>query len=123
MLVDGKSESSLAIEDRELKEYGLEAPFSTIAVELEEGGKHQIILGNPDFSEKFIYALRDYDENDKAGAKLLLVPINFKNAVDRDLAEWTLKKEPEEKKETNSETEGVNPSEDSNSNSPEEDNE
>ena len=117
LLVDGESESTLDIENRELKEYGLDKPFATIQVELEEGKKHQIILGNPDFSDKFVYALKDYDEEKEAEAKLLLVPMNFKNAVDRDLAEWKRKEDKQEQEEdnkleeTNSEPEGENQSE------------
>ena len=117
LLVDGESESTLDIENRELKEYGLDKPFATIQVELEEGKKHQIILGNPDFSDKFVYALKDYDEEKEAEAKLLLVPVNFKNAVDRDLAEWKRKEDKQEQEEdnkleeTNSEPEGENQSE------------
>ena len=115
LLVDGGSESTLDIENRELKEYGLDKPFATIEVELEEGKKHQIILGNPDFSDKFVYALKDYDEEKEAEAKLLLVPVNFKNAVDRDLAEWKRKEEQaeQEKPENNiPESEIENPAED-----------
>ena len=117
LLVDGESESTLDIENRELKEYGLDKPFATIQVELEEGKKHQIILGNPDFSDKFVYALKDYDKEKEAEAKLLLVPMNFKNAVDRDLAEWKRKEDKQEQEEdnkleeTNSEPEGENQSE------------
>ena len=117
LLVDGESESTLDIENRELKEYGLDKPFATIQVELEEGKKHQIILGNPDFSDKFVYALKDYDEEKEGEAKLLLVPVNFKNAVDRDLAEWKRKEDKQEQEEdnkleeTNSEPEGENQSE------------
>ena len=117
LLVDGESESTLDIKNRELKEYGLDKPFATIQVELEEGKKHQIILGNPDFSDKFVYALKDYDEEKEAEAKLLLVPMNFKNAVDRDLAEWKRKEDKQEQEEdnkleeTNSEPEGENQSE------------
>lgn len=123
LLVDGESESTLDIENRELKEYGLDKPFATIEVELEEGKKHQIILGNLDFSEKLVYALKDYDEEKKAEAKLLLVPLNFKNAVDRDLAEWKRKEEKEDQEETSSESEGENPLEDSTSNPEEKENE
>ena len=117
LLVDGESESTLDIKNRELKEYGLDKPFATIQVELEEGKKHQIILGNPDFSDKFVYALKDYDEEKEGEAKLLLVPVNFKNAVDRDLAEWKRKEDKQEQEEdnkleeTNSEPEGENQSE------------
>ena len=126
LLVDGESESTLDIENRDLKEYGLDKPFATIQVELEEGQKHQMILGNPDFSDKFVYALKDYDEESQGEAELLLVPMNFKNAVDRDLAEWKRKEEQaeQEKPENNlPESESENSAEDTIPNPEEKENE
>ena len=126
LLVDGESESSLDIENRELKEYGLDKPFATIQVELEEGQKHQMILGNPDFSDKFVYALKDYDEENQEEAELLLVPMNFKNAVDRDLGEWKRKEEQAEQENPENnilESEIENPAEDTIPNSEEKENE
>ena len=102
LLVDGKSNRILNIDSQDLKEYGLEPPFATIKVELTEQNKHEIILGKTEFSEKFIYALKDTNKEEAKELEVLLVPIEFKYAVERELEEWKQKKETktEEKSES-----------------------
>lgn len=93
LLVDGKSHRVLSIASQDLKEYGLEPPFATIQIELKEQTKHEIFLGKTEFSEKFVYALKDTKEDEAKKIEILLVPIEFKYAVERELEEWKQKTE------------------------------
>lgn len=105
LLVDGKSERILNIVSQDLKEYGLEPPFATIKIELVEQTKHQINLGKTEFSEKFVYALKDSEGHESKQLEVLLVPIEFKYAVERDLEEWQQKPETTEESATEEKSE------------------
>ncbi len=86
-LVKGKSEKNIIMNnpDEQKKEYGLDAPQATIDIQLNNQVTHQIILGKRDFSDNFIYAQADQKER---GNTVLLVSLNFENAVQRNLSEW-----------------------------------
>lgn len=86
-LVKGKSERNITINnpDEQKKEYGLDAPKATVDIQLNNQVNHQIILGKRDFSDNFIYAQADPKER---GNSVLLVSLNFENAVQRNLSEW-----------------------------------
>ncbi len=88
LLVEGTSNNKITISADERSEYGLEKPFATIEVELDNETTNQLVLGKADFSGKFLYAIADQASDTDADIKVILVPIDFQYAVDRDLDEW-----------------------------------
>ena len=92
LLVQGNSDRSFTISPNQKSEYGLEQPSARIQVELKNKEKHELILGNTNFDNQFIYAQVDpSSQNDQLTVNL--VSINFQYAVDRELEEW---KQPDE---------------------------
>jgi len=66
-----------------LDEYGLEAPFATIAVQLIDQKNYRLSLGKETFDRRLIYARRNGSTDE-----VILVSVNFRNAVQRELREW-----------------------------------
>ncbi|MCD8485305.1 MAG: DUF4340 domain-containing protein [Desertifilum sp.] len=107
-LTNGRSDRTLTVSESELSEYGLDNPSAIVDITLTNGKTHQLVLGQLDFSESFIYAQVDPPvktalKDDKTTPKsanvtpttteaqslqVLLVPIDFQYAVDRPLSEW-----------------------------------
>jgi len=88
-LATGKSDRIIAdprIED------GIDKPFATVELTLNNSEKHQIILGNLNYNNTFVYALIDPPQQLTKPLDILLVPINFQNAVNRSLSEWIQQK-------------------------------
>lgn len=86
LMATGKSARTFIIPPARKSEFGLEQPSATIEVKLSNQQQHRLILGKSNFNRNFLYALVDPPENQDLS--VLLVPINFQNAVDRPLAEW-----------------------------------
>ena len=87
LLVQGTSDRSLTISPAQKPEYGLEQPSAKIQIELKNQEKHELILGNPNFDNQFIYAQVDPSSQTEQ-LTVSLVSINFQYAVDRELEEW-----------------------------------
>ncbi|MFB2936209.1 hypothetical protein ACE1B6_13230 [Aerosakkonemataceae cyanobacterium BLCC-F154] len=88
-LATGKGDRIIAdprIED------GLDKPLATVEISLNNGKKHQLILGNLNYNNTALYALSDPPTQLTKPLDILLVPINFQSAVNRPLSEW---KQPE----------------------------
>jgi hypothetical protein len=92
LLVEGKSDRTFTISEPQKKEYGLDKPLATINLQLENGTKHQLVLGNPDFEARSLYAQIDPSLKSDRNLQVILVPQDFQYAIDRDLTEW---KQPE----------------------------
>ncbi|MGP0128221.1 MAG: DUF4340 domain-containing protein [cyanobacterium endosymbiont of Rhopalodia musculus] len=88
LLVTGESERRFTISTSQQKDYGLNKPLATIEVILNDGSKHQIVLGNSDFSDSFLYAKIDSDNQDTAELIISLVSKNYQYAIDRKIDEW-----------------------------------
>jgi hypothetical protein len=99
LLVKAKRDRSVKITSDRSKEYGLDKPLATIELQLKNGTRHQLILGQPDFEGQSLYALIDSDPSDRE-FDVTLVPKDFQYAVQRELSEW--KQPKEEKKEKDS---------------------
>lgn len=81
LLVSTTIERQFPVEDVSLAEYGLDEPTGQIIIQLRGGEVYQLQLGQTNFDNNFIYAQTDTQE-------ILLLPISFKYALERDLAEW-----------------------------------
>lgn len=89
LLVDGERDRLILARSRELKKYGLEEPLATISVDIEERTEpHILVLGGENFDGKFIYARVNPDKDEIEEFEIILVPIDFKHAIERELEEW-----------------------------------
>lgn len=86
LLATGKSDRTFVVPPARKAEFGLDQPSATVEVKLSNQQQHRLILGKPNFNRNFLYALVDPPENQNLS--VLLIPINFQNAIDRPLAEW-----------------------------------
>ena len=93
LLEQGKSDRSFFAPTNQRQEYGFDKPFATVKVQLNNKQTHRLVLGKPDFSRTFIYALADPPSQTPDQLKVLLVPIDFEYAVNRPLSEWQSKVE------------------------------
>jgi len=84
-LATGKSDRIIAdprIED------GIDKPLAIVDITLNNGKKHQLILGNLNYNNTALYAVTDPPTQITKPLDILLVPIDFQNAVNRPLSEW-----------------------------------
>jgi hypothetical protein len=91
-LATGKSDRTINITPAQLPEFGLDQPQATVTVKLDNQETHRLVLGKTDFSGRFLYAQANPPEappqNSAQNLPVLLVPFDFKNAVQRPLSEW-----------------------------------
>lgn len=96
LLVKGKSVSeappkvvrTLSTPANQIAEFGLDQPQGTINIRLKNQKTHQLILGKPDFNNRFVYAQADPSNQPNGNVNVLLVSTDFANAVNRELSEW-----------------------------------
>lgn len=92
LLVETRTNPPLVITDNQFIEYGLNLPIATIEIKLQNQQTFQLILGKQTFDKASLYAYKDVGdknrENKNSPKQVLLVPLNFQNAIDRPLAEW-----------------------------------
>lgn len=88
LLVKGKSEKIIATPVDKINNFGLDEPKATIDIKLKNQQNHQLILGNPNFNKRFLYAQIDPNNASKENIQVLLVSLDFANAVNRELSEW-----------------------------------
>ncbi|AFZ44531.1 hypothetical protein PCC7418_2383 [Halothece sp. PCC 7418] len=105
LLVKTRSPKTFNVEQNQLESYGLNNPLATIDIELKDQTKHQVILGNPTFDNEQIYAQINPEKNDTT--EIFILPINFRDAIERSLSEW--KQSPPTEEEETPETELPSP--------------
>ena len=88
LLVNGQSDRTLEITPNQLEEFGFSQPLATININLKNQKTHQLILGNPDFNNRFLYAQTDDNQEENGKINVILVSTDFQNAVNRELSEW-----------------------------------
>lgn len=92
LLATEESDRTFSVPVSELGEYALDNPQTRIAIELEDGTQHELVLGDYDFSNESIYAQVDppADNGSEATAEVevVLIPATFENAVNRPLQDW-----------------------------------
>jgi hypothetical protein len=88
LLVNGQSDRTLEITPNQLDGFGLTQPLATININLKNQKTHQLILGNPDFNSRFLYAKTDDNQEEDGKINVILVSTDFQNAVNRELSEW-----------------------------------
>ncbi|MBD1821045.1 DUF4340 domain-containing protein [Cyanobacteria bacterium FACHB-DQ100] len=88
LLTAGKSDRTFNVPAARKSEFGLDQPSATVDVKLSNQKNHRLVIGKPNFNRNFLYALVDPPADINQDLSVLLVPINFQNAVDRPLSEW-----------------------------------
>ncbi len=88
LLATGKSNQPIVVPVARQSEFGLTQPIATIDFKLANQKAHRLILGKPNFNRNFLYAVADPPANAAQNQSVLLVPIEFQNAVDRPIADW-----------------------------------
>lgn len=86
LLATGKSDRAFNVPAARKSEFGLDQPSATVEIKLANQQNHRLVIGKPNFNRNFLYALVDPPANQDLS--VLLIPINFQNAVDRPLVEW-----------------------------------
>lgn len=86
LLATAKSDRSFNVPAARKSEFGLDQPSATVEIKLANQQSHRLVIGKPNFNRNFLYALVDPPTNQDLS--VLLIPINFQNAVDRSLVEW-----------------------------------
>jgi hypothetical protein len=81
------SDRSISAPANRRAEYGLATPTLRLTIELKNGTRHTLEIGSRDFTQSFVYALLDTPK-DATQLNVLLLPPDFINAFDRDLAAW-----------------------------------
>ncbi|MDF0552956.1 DUF4340 domain-containing protein [Kamptonema sp. UHCC 0994] len=87
-LTTGKSDRTFSIPAATISEFGLDQPQAKVEINLDNKQSHHLILGKPEFSNRFLYAQVDPPSPPPQNLSVILVPIDFKTAVDRPLPEW-----------------------------------
>ncbi|MEA5569878.1 DUF4340 domain-containing protein [Calothrix sp. UHCC 0171] len=88
LLVQGKIERVIDASSNQLNEFGLDQPMATIEIKLKNQKNYQLILGKPDFNDRFLYAQTKNSNQADGKINVLLVSKDFSNAVNRELSEW-----------------------------------
>jgi len=92
LLATEESDRTFSVPVEELADYALANPQATIEIELEDGTRHELVLGDYDFSNESLYAQVDPPEiSDSDGAEeveVRLIPAAFESAINRPLQDW-----------------------------------
>ncbi|MDZ8104324.1 MAG: DUF4340 domain-containing protein [Nostoc sp. DedQUE12a] len=94
LLVKGKSDAyggklrTLPTPANQLGQFGLDQPQATINITLKNQQRHQLILGKHNFNGFLLYAQTEPATKPDGNVNVLLVPIDFEKAVNRELSEW-----------------------------------
>jgi hypothetical protein len=88
LLVNGQSDRSFIIPPNQKQDYGLDKPLAKVNVQLTNQNTHEVILGNPNFDNQFLYAEVDPPTDSNKDIEIFLIPIDFQYAVERKIEEW-----------------------------------
>jgi hypothetical protein len=88
LLAKGTSDRTISTTTNQLADFGLDQPQATININLKDQTTRQLILGNPDFNRRFLYAQTDSAKQPDGNIEVLLVSVDFENAINREYSEW-----------------------------------
>ena len=88
LLETEKSDRTLNVPQQQLSEFGLKQPRATIDITLNNQKTHKLVLGKPNFDNRFLYAQNNIATKPDGNIEVVLVSKNFENAVNRSLSEW-----------------------------------
>ncbi|MBE9215143.1 DUF4340 domain-containing protein [Plectonema cf. radiosum LEGE 06105] len=88
LLVNENSDRAVTTSTSQLSEFGLTQPQAIIEITLNNGKTDKLVLGKPNFDDRFLYAQNNFATKPDGNVELVLVSKNFENAVKRSLSEW-----------------------------------
>lgn len=88
LLATGTSDRTLTVPVNRQGEFGFDQPLATVDLKLNNNQTHRLILGKPNFNRNFLYAQADPPGTPNQDLNVLLVSMNFENAVTRPLPDW-----------------------------------
>lgn len=94
LLATTQSPRTLSIKASRQKEFGFDQSPGRIKVMLKNKQNHDLVLGNQDPTESFIYAQVDSAVDLSDTLQIVLVPTAFLNAINRPLTEWQAPAKP-----------------------------
>ncbi|MBD1910529.1 MULTISPECIES: DUF4340 domain-containing protein [unclassified Leptolyngbya] len=83
-----QSDRPLTVTSDKLGTYGLDKPYATLDVTLENGEAHKLVLGTYNFNRANLYALIDSPKELPEELKVALVSPDFEVALNRPLNDW-----------------------------------
>jgi hypothetical protein len=87
-LTTSKHDRTLTVPTSQLPELGLEPPIATVDLTLTNTKSQRLVVGKPDFSNRFLYARANPASQPASQVEVLLIPIDLQNAIDRPLEDW-----------------------------------
>ena len=91
LLATGKRQQTLTVPAAKQAEFGLDKPIAIAEVKLANQQSHRLVLGKPNFNRSALYAQADPSAQTATELTVVLVSTDFENAVNRPLADWTVK--------------------------------
>jgi len=91
LLLEGRYDRTRSVKAAEatLEEYGLAAPLATLRIYRHSQTQPlTLFLGDTTLDERWVYGTFTDPENATDGVEVMLLPIEFKYAVERPLGEW-----------------------------------
>jgi hypothetical protein len=88
LLATGSSQQTFKVPSTRLAEFELDRPFAKIDIKLKNQTSHRLVLGKTLFNNTGLYAQIDPPDPPPPDVTVLLVPLDFQNAVLRSEAEW-----------------------------------
>jgi hypothetical protein len=98
LITNAKRDRTFTVAANRRAEFGLDQPFGTLAITLVNQQQHQLIIGKPTPDRIALYAqqiaIANPPPQNAPELQLVLIPIQFANALDRPVAEWKDKAKP-----------------------------
>jgi hypothetical protein len=88
LMATGVAKETLIADAAQRVEFGLEPPIATAEVKLFNQQTHRLRLGKPNFNRTGVYAELDPPNPALPAGSVVLVPIDFDNAMNRPFSEW-----------------------------------
>ncbi|UBF28648.1 DUF4340 domain-containing protein [Kovacikia minuta CCNUW1] len=102
LFATGQHQQTLTIPAAKRAEFGLDKPLAIAEVKLSNQQTHRLVLGKPNFDRSAIYAQADPPANPTGDLTVILVSMDFENAVTRPLSEWQAKEKQAGRKDNKS---------------------
>ena len=93
LMVTSQATSPTEITPNQKQDFGLEVPYATLEVTLQNGQTHRLVLGDTNFDGASRYAIVTSDaeaasKSESEPLTVVLVPNTFVSAIDRPLQDW-----------------------------------
>ncbi|MCS6815067.1 MAG: DUF4340 domain-containing protein, partial [Cyanobacteria bacterium] len=79
---------TLTVPTSQLAELGLDPPIARVELTLKKGDVQRLVVGKPDFSNRFLYARVNPSSQPASQVEVILIPIDLQSAIDRPLDDW-----------------------------------